>query len=177
MADLKISAMDDADDLTGAEYVPLAQGGRNVKATLTDVLGIDILKATLHVTAAQLNNLNGNPIEVIPALGAGFFAVNIWSVYAYSFGTTPYSSAGNVQLWYGDPTDTKPFDQNPDQIINGLSYVQNLAAFQLTFLNNGLDLRNKPINFGTDQDVTGPGDGTLDLTTYYIVIPVKPTGT
>ena len=41
MADTKISAMPDAGALTGAEFVPLVQGGANVKAALDDVLAYD----------------------------------------------------------------------------------------------------------------------------------------
>lgn len=41
MADTKISSMPNAGTLTGAELVPLVQGGANVKATLDDVLAYD----------------------------------------------------------------------------------------------------------------------------------------
>lgn len=82
MAELKISQMDAAQPLTGAELVPLVQGGINVTATAADMRGTaDTLpglaallagKQSTLVSGTDIKTLNGESL-----LGAGNIEVSV----------------------------------------------------------------------------------------------------
>ncbi len=57
MADQKISAMDPAGALTGAEVVPVVQGGANARTTLSDVVAYGNALVTLSTLGASVNGI------------------------------------------------------------------------------------------------------------------------
>jgi len=62
MADQKISAMPTASTLTGAELVPLVQGGANVKATLDSIRAYDAAYGAFSDSTDQTGNISSGTV-------------------------------------------------------------------------------------------------------------------
>lgn len=115
MADTKISALTSATTpLTGAEQVPIVQGGVSKKTTVSDIRTIDIVKT---VTAVQSNTTTtpASITELEASLTPGTYLIKIWLLMQSTATTTGIgihlnASGGTVSniaaTWYSLTTGT-----------------------------------------------------------------------
>ena len=150
------------------EIPPQASSGGGSGPTL------QVSKVTL--TQAQLEALSGTPIDLVPAPGAGKAIVPVSAAAHYKFGTTPYTITGGgsgIAVEYAGGggegalqwliPDAGFIDQSADQFAT--SVMGSDSAVPLT------QVENQPLT-AFDANVYTLGDGTVDVTIFYMVVDV-----
>lgn len=146
-------------------------------------LANQIQTAIVTLTSAQLQANATTPVVVVPAPGAGKIIAVIGVALTYNFGTTVYSPINNgVNLFYAGDTALSQALLIPGTDINILgasnsvfAYIAgSVSAVPTTGFNILPGDDNKAIVMVGDNLNAGspPGDGTLKVTTYYMVVPV-----
>ena len=133
--------------------------------------GIQVQTVRVAVTSAQILNLAGASIPVIPAPAAGTANVVLNSVCVFNYGTVGYSGASPNQcgIQYGSTAPLSGIiSGNYDGQIQGSSSSTNV---QSSSYGPGASISAQPISLASANNY-GSGNGTLVLHVQYINISV-----
>lgn len=173
----KIFALGKFINLTNA-----ARSGALLASAIATGTGDAMQTRTTNVTAAQIRDLHANPVEVVPAPGAGKVLVPIMAFYHYKNSTTPFAGGpAQISLHYEDSVGgSNALLESPyflsDNFLAGTPGDE--TATEHTALGIGPnwwfsnpDAVNKALVLGNvaPTDLTG-GDGSLDITVAYFTV-------
>lgn len=99
MADVKIPSLTAASTLDGTELMEAVQGVASVKLTTQNVANINIQKATIPLSSAEILQLFTTPKTLIAAPGAGKLLNIINWVYVFTYNSIAYAT--NTNLIFG----------------------------------------------------------------------------
>lgn len=168
----RIGLMLRALNITNGTYEP----GYSTTITATGT-GDAMLQINKTITTAQLLDLYDNPIQLVPAPGAGKAIVPIAICLSTRGGTTPYVVAGaNLNVYTDDPTtgDSHFHASIQDPLANTPDQTWMLGRIiQATLPDIPADFDNLPLNFG-NASATNPttGDADLLITLFYAIATI-----
>lgn len=148
--------------ILGAASIPFASPGRNF-----------VQRVTVDLTSAQLLALDGTPVQIVPAPGAGLRIVPLLTMIHMIGGTVAYTDAGGaVSLNAGSAsyalTDNNIFlvtvAPNKRTLTMGFAEVLDTAA-------NPPTTDNAPLTISKATNNLAAGNGTARVTAYYFVEP------
>lgn len=122
--------------------------------------------ATVNLTAANLTAMNGAPVQVLPAPGAGKMIVVDAAVLQFKPGATQFTGGGAVVLQYGG--------------AGTIAATSTVAAAQITSANPSNNVMvgvaasgvptNVPLNISNATAAFATGNGSVVLTVFYHVV-------
>lgn len=124
---------------------------------------------TVAVSSAQLLAMNGAPVVILPAPGAGKAIIVTNFIFEYVYGTTAYQNGGQVQLNYtGQALQASAGLSAANTLLQGASCVTSgigptAARPNAQIANTGISLTN-----GTAPFIAG--DGTANVTVLYTTL-------
>lgn len=139
---------------------------------------LPILEVSGTLTSAQINALDTNPLQIIPAPGANKFIIVENAVFHYKAGTTGFTITGGqeVVLIYGTSGTGSNFTV-PSAILSGTtSYIYyNLPPLPTlsNYINPGqfsTNIINDNITIKLASGTISGGDGTINFTLQYRII-------
>lgn len=138
--------------------------------TITGAGGGDVV--TRELSSAELLDIMGSPVEVVPAPGPGNVLVLIAQAFTYLAGTTPYTpNGGSLAVQYGDEPATAyrayGYASTIDQAASTFgTLLTDTGSFALA------DYEDAPLVIaGSTADPTD-GDGTLVVSLSVITVAV-----
>jgi hypothetical protein len=78
----------------------LIQRGDVYKSIEVTNLGNGLFNARINLTSSDILSINSTPVEIIAAQGAGTAVELLFASASLTFGTTAYTSAGNLRFKY-----------------------------------------------------------------------------
>jgi hypothetical protein len=129
----------------------------------------------VNLSQSDILNSNTTPVPVVPAQGAGVFAIIVASSYESDFGTTPYSG-GNGGLYYKSDGSGATADFGDTGVFTSGSTAREFTGYGGNATADPADLDNQPIvYFNPNTPYTG-GDGTGVISASWITVPPQGTG-
>lgn len=131
------------------------------------------------LTATQILNLKGTPVEVVPAFGDGFMTVPLTATMQYIPTTVDYTLNGATQLFIGNPTNpltTDILQPASTALLDGTNGPGSVVAV-MPATNAGLSNKswfnnsNLVLTQNGSVELTN-GDGILVVKVYYVLIAV-----
>lgn len=138
------------------------------KSTVVGGIGTRVLQ--LALTSAQILALHTTPQQVVPAPGAGYVNQVESVIYDYTFGTTAYTDANAIGVYYaaaGSPT--KQADASTFVATGGASSITTFGAAAAASAVPAVVDNRALLAYVPTADPT-LGDGTLKITVTYRVI-------
>ena len=132
--------------------------------------------ATLTLTAAQILALNGTPVQIVAAPGAGKILLPILGTAQYKFNTTAYANVTGAILTIG-PSPLAATGQGIEFQATGLiDQTVNTIDLEPVFCTgpqtNWANLALVITNEGGSGEFT-TGDGTLVITLWYMTLTLS----
>lgn len=130
-----------------------------------------VLMRRVPLTSEQILALDDTPVELVPAPGPGRQLVRLGLVLDYQPGETPYTVPEGCRFTAGYPDDLDPY---ADPLANFLALSDPRVCLAADGSADG-DVwvadgaLNAPLQLATSDALTD-GDGTLAVTTVYMVI-------
>lgn len=169
MADVKISALTSAGNITGTEIVPVVQGGITKRTNVQNIAELFVKSVKVTVSSANIKTFN-TPYELIAAPGAGKFIDVLAVKLRLRDGTVAYDTNTNVQLFLGAPS-TVPVTNSISTFFAATSGFSKPAIPVLTAVNTiESNFANQPLNIYTSGGNPATGDGVLDVYITYQII-------
>jgi hypothetical protein len=143
-----------------------------------DIPGAVLSVATLTLTATQIKNLHGTPIQIVAAPGAGKMLLPVSATLQYKFGTVAYANVTSANIAIaasgvlGSTNEPIQFtaegliDQTASEIAIGASDSEAMA--QSAVSGAALVVANEG---GSGEFTTG--DGTITITLWYMVLTLS----
>jgi hypothetical protein len=132
-----------------------------------------IFKLTQNFTSAQILNLVGNPVNILPAPGVGFMYQIFNSLLLYKFNTTAYSNTGGA-IQVAVSAGTLWISQNNAGFMDQTTNKFKLGGNALTGPTSTSFFDNASMNLiNTNGSNLTLGDSTLELIIWYVIIPTK----
>jgi hypothetical protein len=143
-----------------------------------DLSGLVMSVATLTLTAAQILALNGAPVQIVAAPGAGKMLVPVIATFQYKFGTLAYGNVTDAAIVIGvsgtlgtqnEPIQTGAtgfIDQTASQVA--MTDVDSGPMAQTAVSNAALLVANEQ---GSGEFTTG--DGTMVVMLWYFTVALS----
>jgi hypothetical protein len=128
--------------------------------------------SSVALSAAQLLALNGTPVQLVAAQGAGKVVIPFMIVLEFIPNTTPFTVGGaniliingtNVGYGGGPGSWSGLIDQTVKTLYSGAQFPPSVPVSVAA---------NAPLTIGS-SDVLSAGDGSLIVTTYYQVLTIS----
>jgi len=135
-------------------------------ATITT---LTVKNAKAVITAAQLQDIVANPVNIIPAPGAGKAIQPLSvSIRTNHYGTD-YADGLYADLCYGPAANDTPCQISDRIAFSVLSGISNFTT-ATPLVNGGIaEVENQPINFTGPYNFTGNG-GNVVVNVVYVVV-------
>jgi hypothetical protein len=132
----------------------------------------EMQSTSVSISASQILNLYTNPIELVPAPGAGFYIDVVTATLNYQFVTTPYATNTSIVL-YEKSTGERIywFDQFLANLANIIQSSNSYSVWNDS-KSNGLFAENLPLKIFVHNGNPTAGDGTLIVNVLYRILPV-----
>jgi hypothetical protein len=133
-----------------------------------------LLSQTVHITAAQIKNLSAAPVEIVP-LVPGKILLPVSYVARFTAGALPYQNGdGGLKVSNGNSDSGHTawkFADIDSSVLLGDSSVFGETGVEYSTGQTG-DFQDWPISMflGGLTDYTD-GDGTINITVWYVVTP------
>lgn len=179
-ADLDILTGADAAGLTPTEIQYLIgvtsnlQTQLNAKANTADFSGlVSIQTAEVTIPSAQVLTLNSTPVTLVPAQGANTIIVPMQIIGSLDYGTTPYATNGNIQIFNGGTYNVA--NVADDVFLFGSVPNRNVYIFLDNFNMIATDTQfvaNSPLTITVETGNPTAGDSDVRIFLTYMVIQV-----
>lgn len=134
---------------------------------------------TITLSAAQVNDLENTPVNVVPAPQAGYALIPQNLIVAKKSGTAVGSCANDpIALVYtGDNTQLISLDANNTASVSNLVLATGATAATYTVA-NGSNYASAEVYAGKGIDISAPGatianfDGTLQVTVLFNIVKI-----
>ena len=193
MANTKISALTSGSPAQLTDLFPISRSGANFSLSVDDILSLSAYRVTVTLTSAQLlSDFAAVPLVVIDAPGPNKVIVPIHISWQMHVGDTYYQNGSDIGFSLGIiDNNGKPL-YTPKDIVTPLSasIIDGAAVINASVDRRGFTSittlstdMNEP-DTTTDGFVNNPlyayligalftdGDGTIDITTHYAIMPV-----
>lgn len=162
-------------DITYEESSPLENGQvltwSSVLGAYTNENPTQPAPVTVTLTASQIANAHGTPIQILPAPGVGFANQVISAYYSFDFNTTAFSSSGaTAGLFYGANGSFPADNGDADLPSEGASSVYTSYGSTGPFTSSGV--ANKAVDYYNSGTNYHGGNGTMKITVVYEIVPV-----
>ena len=136
--------------------------------------------STVTLTAAELIATETTPFQLVAAPGALKAIMPIAIFYQLIFGTTPYNDSLSQQVDVEYGTTGFPINMGPDPGDSIGFFIQTESvwrqilnnAFQTQVLPTSAQINNVPLNLFNFGGSLAGGDGDLQVTVLYCIVPV-----
>lgn len=135
-----------------------------------------VATATVTLTSAQVRSLQGTPVQLIAAPGAGQALAPISAVFQYKAGSSPYTTpgGGHLMTYVGGP-------QNLVTQVSAVGFIDQSTS--QIFMSEGIggigsspqgSLENAAMMTTNDGSAEWTnGDGTVTITVYYTIVQLQ----
>lgn len=133
----------------------------------------------VSLASADILSSNTSPIEVVPALGSGKVIMPILGTGVFTFGTTEYQNASDLDLiWAGQEAEETAFsglsfEQFALGLANADGFFRMTAPSQPFKTRPLVEFDNIPLVLHMENNDPTDGDGALaNVVVFYVVIDV-----
>jgi hypothetical protein len=178
-ADLNLLATLAASGLTTAELSYLIgvtsnlQTQLNAKANTADFSGlIEIRSFSVTIPSASVLDIFSTPVALVPAQGANTIIVPISIQGQMIYGTTPYATDGEIDIYCGGTRQVWGFPADDGFLFGTVSRVVNGFAASSNSVTDTQYVANQPLTIKTVGSNPTAGDSTLVIFGTYLVLTV-----
>ncbi len=180
----KISELTSGNPAASGDLLPIDRSGANYSVTATSVAALasatgSVLSASVTLTASQVNNLKGTPIQIVAAPGSGNYISVLNSVW--NFTRSASFTGASTSYCVGFSTTIYQVNVYHTFITSATSQV---ATCYGSLLNNGaIEGTPIPVSSAANQplkifnrgaaDTTGVAGSTVTVTVYYTVVAIS----
>ncbi len=137
---------------------------------------------SVKVTPAELNLLNSNPKELIPAPGEGKAIIITDTNMTMLYGTTPHTATSELSLSYADDPANNRFCEFPSWSVRNIerdSVVGRIMSFGSGYMNNPANVNDSVVLYCPYADDPAQWDGDSDIYIHmlYKIIDIDFEGT
>lgn len=176
-ADLDILTGADAAGLTPTELQRLIgvtsniQTQLNAKANTADFSGIiSIASVDLTIPSSEILTSNSTPITLVPAQGANTIIVPIKVTGQLIYGTTPYATNGEFDVYCGGSIPCFAFGDDANFLFGTVSRVANATERINANATDTIYVANSPLTIQTSDGNPTAGDSDVRIFCLYYII-------
>jgi hypothetical protein len=145
----------------------------NAKANIADFSGlIEIKSFSVTIPSAQILDIFNTPVTLVPAQGANTIIVPISIQGQMIYGTTPYATDGEIDIYCGGTKQVWGFPADDGFLFGTVSRVVNGFAASSNNVTETQYVANQPLTIKTVGSNPTAGDSTVIVSGLYYVLTV-----
>jgi hypothetical protein len=145
----------------------------NAKANTADFSGlIEIRSFSVTIPSASVLDIFSTPVALVPAQGANTIIVPISIQGQMIYGTTPYATDGEIDIYCGGTKQVWGFPADDGFLFGTVSRVVNGFAASSNSVTDTQYVANQPLTIKTVGSNPTAGDSTLVIFGTYLVLTV-----
>jgi hypothetical protein len=145
----------------------------NAKANTADFSGIlEIRSFSVTIPSASVLDIFSTPVALVPAQGANTIIVPISIQGQMIYGTTPYATDGEIDIYCGGTKQVWGFPADDGFLFGTVSRIVNGFAASSNSVTDTQYVANQPLTIKTVGSNPTAGDSTLVIFGTYLVLTV-----
>lgn len=160
-------------DLDGTETLWAQKGGIDYSLSLTNVKqygGCDVYCTSLVIPTASVLTLNGTPLTIVAAPGAGYAIQVIGASGKMTYNTTAYTTNGKFQLILDTATKSQTETSANGFLFGTVSRMVSFPLVQPTAVGETQIIENKALQVKVDSANPAAGDSDIEVFVQYRII-------